>query len=309
MQNMDQQIVLDVQSGSVVLIHKGWTRSKRRFVVGQNKSLPQPQLIRNTSRHHTRVDASMLLEDEVTPQEDEVTPEKSPVPDRKFEFVNGTKPFRNRDPAVRKLVRAHVMRDLSMSKKRQQQLRDQKALLHVLDPRKGDQLWTNVPKYDLSPAIPRRLSHEVILGSFPVDMQPNLHKLLLRYLTTVPGPTHLFDSPAKYNPLRAEWFRYAMTDKALFHAMLYTACVCIGLIEGVAEPADAIVQMDKTLQLVNRRLLDPSGDVTDGIIAALTCVALGEVRLHLTCYTPSCNLPKLTSVRHCVGILKTGTST
>src|SRR5437016_2458112 len=47
--------------------------------------------------------------------------ERNPVP-QKFEFVNGTTPFVNRDPIVRKLVRAHVVRDSSRRKKHWKQL-------------------------------------------------------------------------------------------------------------------------------------------------------------------------------------------
>jgi hypothetical protein len=259
---MDQWSISDVRRRSEGMVPSDWTQPKIYGHIDHEQ--PSSNDIPDTSG-------------------EEWPPSKNyHMPGQQFEFVTGTHPFRNRDPEVRKLVRAHVMRGF----KRQQNLRrtsdgglsSQLAALQT-DERPRGQKEQSMPtyRYDVSRTIPRL--NDPLFGTFPVQMQPHLHKRLIRYLTTVPGATYPFDSLSRYNPVRAELFRYSMTDKLVFHALLYFACVTTGMIDG-KEPKESVIQFDQTISLTNQKLSDTGGEITSPIISALSALAMSEVCLY-----------------------------
>ena len=67
-----------------------------------------------------------------------------------------------------------------------------------------------------------------------------------------------------------------MSDDVIFHGMLYSSAVSAGLFAGQMESQDIANQMEKTIGLVNRRLGEGRG-VSDVVIGAVTCLAIGEV--------------------------------
>jgi hypothetical protein len=80
----------------MVMVHKGWKKSKQSKA-SLNSALDLAQ------RRLEKTPQAQVREVPSVPQE--------------FEFVNGTNPFVNREPDIRKLVRAHVVRDSSRKKK------------------------------------------------------------------------------------------------------------------------------------------------------------------------------------------------
>lgn len=78
----------------IVMIHRGWRNvgaPKEGAKLGDISSQPRAGKI-------AVKDLGMVAE-------------RKEMINQEFEFVNGTDPFRNKDPEVRKLVRAHVVKD------------------------------------------------------------------------------------------------------------------------------------------------------------------------------------------------------
>src|SRR3954468_21208257 len=86
----------------MIMVHKGW------------KTTPAPQKTtsNNTFPSHPRGEYPIIQ----LPETETEKEANSPVM-QEFEFINGTNPFRNRDPEVRKLVRAHVVKDATRKRK------------------------------------------------------------------------------------------------------------------------------------------------------------------------------------------------
>ena len=92
----------------------------------------------------------------------------------------------------------------------------------------------------------------------------------------------------RFNPISpASWFDWALSDEALFHALLYTTSTYAGLIAGSTESKEAILHKGKSMSLVNRRLSqlgtlgfeEDEPRIAEGIIGAVSCLAITEVRL------------------------------
>ncbi|TKA61381.1 hypothetical protein B0A49_11268 [Cryomyces minteri] len=234
---MERRSVVDLEDGPTVIVHKGWCRMKNSNPV---KSPEERQLSIGGQGTHDEVRR---------------------VPKLNFEFVNDTNPSCSRNPAVRKLVRAHVMRHVTIGKKRQQRLKardEAEAISRVSnsqdeEPNFGQALAELRASHEAGSVLQARFN------SFPMDMQPHSRKLLARYLAIVPNSTKAFGARHEPHPFRAEWFRFAMTDKMLSHAFLYASAVCLGLIDGSTDSNEAMKEMDQTLRLVNQRLNESTG--------------------------------------------------
>jgi len=81
------------------MVHKGWST--------------KPDKISPRSSSPSKATAGIALRDKSERKT------KKAIVAQHFEFVNGTDPFRNKDPEVRKLVRAHVVKDASQKRKHQ----------------------------------------------------------------------------------------------------------------------------------------------------------------------------------------------
>ena len=70
----------------------------------------------------------------------------------------------------------------------------------------------------------------------------------------------------------------------MFHAMLYTGAIYLALSEGKTESEDTVYHLNQTISIVNKRMNaqpnfeDVEPHFQDSIIAAISCLALGEVR-------------------------------
>lgn len=115
---------------------------------------------------------------------------------------------------------------------------------------------------------------------YPIEMLPRMHRLLELYLTYMMSrmyPEHLL---IRSSPLvSSSWFRYAVTDAAMLHAMLYSGALYLALLEGETETSDTIYHLNRTISLVNERLRTSPHSIQDSTIGAITCLALGGVSI------------------------------
>jgi hypothetical protein len=226
--------------------------------------------------------------------------EGAPVP-QKFEFVNGTTPFVNRDPVVRKLVRAHVVRDSSRKKKQWKQVNNssEKRKLSSTDDASNSNKTSETA--GSSSAFDENISSEndqamivsfssrssAVFPSPGLDPHPELSPVIY-HVTSMGTAMWPLEDSVRFNPISpASWFDWALSDKALFHALLYTTSTYAGLISGSTESKEAIVHEGKSMSLVNQRLsrLGPLSfekegtKIEEGTIGAVSCLAITEVRL------------------------------
>jgi hypothetical protein len=90
-----------------------------------------------------------------------------------------------------------------------------------------------------------------------------MHALLSWYLTFVGQRVYPGKSLPQPHPLKSPvWFRLAVNDPAMLHGMLYSG---------------AIYHLYQTISVVNKRLEHSTQHIEDSTIAALSCLALGEV--------------------------------
>jgi hypothetical protein len=82
------------------------------------------------------------------------------------------------------------------------------------------------------------------------------------------------------NPLKSqEWFHFAATDEAMFHAVLYAAAVYLALLLGRRESRDTIYYLTQTISILQKRLNASKQQFDDSTLGAISCLALGEVRV------------------------------
>jgi hypothetical protein len=274
---MDQNIT--EASGQVVTVHKGWTNRKKVEVVISEKS-QRPKQLPNSSARLSSSSGDDPAPSSVSRSSLPKRP-KQPVTLPHFEFVHGTNPFRNRDPDVRKLVRAHAMRD-SVRRKKQLQ-----------DPENEERDKTLYPGLEFLDGEQRRIQPPVLVDdinnrAFRWIPDPSLSLLSIKldsYMTDLVHDLAIVSSRMypreyvfKFNPVSPEHrFHFALVDKALFHAVMYTVSAYSGLFEGAIESNKAATEFSQCIALVNKRLAGPRMNITDGTIAAVACLAFVEV--------------------------------
>jgi hypothetical protein len=211
---------------------------------------------------------------------------------RQFEFVNATTPDRNKDPDMRRLVRKLV---------RNQFLRDErnkiaKSSTPSSQSKYSSGLSTECPlarsktgestDYETvcrelrdCTTISKPVGYPTALcvTEYAVEMQPRTQALLSRYLRyagrMLPRNLHL-----QSNPLSSpEWFKFAVTDAAMLHAMLYSGAIYLVLLAGKKESEDSMHHLGETISIVNKRLKNSTTNIDDSTIGAPSCLALGGV--------------------------------
>ncbi|RDW80267.1 hypothetical protein BP6252_04905 [Coleophoma cylindrospora] len=167
-----------------------------------------------------------------------------------FAFINVTRPDNGtEDEEVRTLIRTHVMRNLNR--------RERQKCSSSLHASPG----SNFPPQDvLPPAIPPQPStYGPAFIPFPVHMQPYMHASSMMYNT----------NPRQHaTPADSAWFPMAMSDPALFHAILCTSAIYIGLISGQQDLYPQHKHMLEAISLINTRLqqINASECVSDSTI-------------------------------------------
>lgn len=201
-------------------------------------------------------------------------------PKQKFAFVNSSSPGIQPDVNVRKFVRKHVRNDF-LSKTTRKSKGDPKVGSKAMKPFVEFQPVRSDHRQhgDLVLEDPIGFPTALSLSSWPVEMTTRTHRLLSRYFTHVSSRMYPLSKYLSSNPLRSdEWFRFTLTDAAMFHAILYAGAIYLSLLQGGKDSEDSMYHLGKTLGKVKEKLQNgrPADDST---IAALSCVALGEVCL------------------------------
>jgi hypothetical protein len=90
----------------------------------------------------------------------------------------------------------------------------------------------------------------------------------------------------KFNPVSpAMWFNWAMSDNALFQALLYTTSSYASLLSGMTESKESIIHLGESVRMLQTRIKgeDRAGfqrqakEIRDGAMAVVSCLALTEV--------------------------------
>ncbi|TGO09644.1 hypothetical protein BTUL_0158g00070 [Botrytis tulipae] len=198
-------------------------------------------------------------------------------PKQKFAFVDLSSSVTKADANVRKFVRKHARNDF-LSKTTRKSKGDPKLRSKCIKPSvEPKSVISDYHQHDglvIENLIgfPTALS----LSPWPIEMTTRTHRLLSRYFTHVSSRMYPLSKYLSSNPLRSdEWFRFTISDAAMFHAILYAGAIYLSLLQGGKDSEDSVYHLGKTLEIVQKRLQDgkPADDST---IAALSCVALGE---------------------------------
>ncbi|TAQ89839.1 hypothetical protein B7494_g1825 [Chlorociboria aeruginascens] len=210
---------------------------------------------------------------------------------QKFEFVNSSNPYRNKDPEIRRLVRTHVVKDFT----RKKQLQEGNATKKT-DPKRHRELgkekenkFQNQGNLDSSETkVVQTFNQEPRLSFLQLDPHPQLSAIIC-HIITVGSAMYPLEVVLHFNPLSpASWFEFAFSDEALFHALMYTTSAYAGLISGSPETKEAITHMGKSISLVNTRLETMTHDqregslsIADGTIGAALCGNLDGWKIHM----------------------------
>jgi hypothetical protein len=259
------------QKEPIVMIHRGWRIGGASKAGGKTGDISsQPRAGKIAVKHPD----SMILKN-TTVQQD-------------FEFVNGTDPFRNKDPEVRKLVRAHVVKDATRKRSQQKQEKSklekggQESLVDNKEQEKRSHLTSRlmqktIRRTENTSEVNRANEYSTsMIPSAGLDPHPELSPTIYHVATiaTAMWPLEPF---LRFNPISPIlWFDWALNDEALLHALLYTTCSSAGLISGTTEDRNAIFHVGKSLRLINERL-GGFEEVSETIIGAASCLALAEV--------------------------------
>ncbi|CZR53005.1 uncharacterized protein PAC_02883 [Phialocephala subalpina] len=203
-----------------------------------------------------------------------------------FQFVDSSKPGR-KDLETRKLIRRHVRNEfvrLNGRKIRGQKKTDVDEQGGV-EARLGTPSTSSTLDSEESPRgsvdlkVPMPFGYPTETSGYPIEMGNETHALLSHYLTHVSKRMYpITGLNLKSNPLQSpEWFHFATTDSAMFHAILYAAAVWLALAQGWRESRDTIYYRSQTIAVVQQRLGDDSTHLTaDATLGAISCLALGE---------------------------------
>ncbi|KUJ18302.1 uncharacterized protein LY89DRAFT_781373 [Mollisia scopiformis] len=241
--------------GPVVMIHKGWqTRDLQLDITKPTKKADSTK----TSVHEP-----------LTAPRD--------IPKRRYAFVNSTKPGRGRDSEERKRIRRHVRNEFVRLNGRKADHKDGKALGRVAGTTPSPTAMENRPTETLPVSAPMLLGYATETCSYPIDMSQETHALLSHYLTYASKRMFPIESRLKSNPFRSpEWLHFAVTDSAMFHAVLYSAAVYLALVAGKRESKETIYHQNRTVEILRQRLGDSDGCIADSTLGATSCLAIGE---------------------------------
>lgn len=262
-----------IPDGPTISIHKGW-------------QLPHRTTSRTSLRKENRSAPSAAAKSRPT-KAAAVAPEVGSRPvkfaKRQYTFVNATKSELNIGADVRKLARIHVSNESSCHSKRKKVKLLGKSGKHssapVLPSSTRSSTFSTDSHQENSDAIPQLIGFPTALCSteYPIDMQPRTHQLLNRYLTHSANTRYPIETRLETKPLFAgDWFRYAVTDPAMLHAMLYAGAIYLALLEGKRETEDTVYHLGQTIRIVNKRLSESERPPEDSTIGAISCLALGE---------------------------------
>jgi hypothetical protein len=195
---------------------------------------------------------------------------------RHFEFLNATNG--SKDATSRKVARSHVMKEYLRDRKNKTTMPASKSLDEKFSRHSNPK--RQVIKPNEQESVPNSLGFPTALctAGYAIDMEPRMHNLMSRYLAFLCQDACPLSLRGRTNPLRSpDWFKFAVTDPAMLHGMLYSGAVNLALLEGRTESQDSTYHLYRTISVVNARLKSSTDSVDDSTIGALSCVALGGV--------------------------------
>ncbi len=272
-------------NGQVVRVHRGWTQPKKLESNDSNKATRWRSSRKGSAAPPSSgsiVDPALSSSSSLVTQPRQPKRSKPSAAPQQYEFVHGTDPFRNRDPDVRKLVRTHVMRDSARKKKQQRELdpdRIEEKRLPLTEP------FEEVPRDSKNVVEPACIIDD---RAFRWNLKPSLSHLsinpdphmssIINDLNRVSRRMFPMEEKFKFNPVSpVHWFHFALADKALFHALMFTAKSYAALIDGDKDSRMGAGDFGMCIALVNERLADSRVEIADGTIGAVSCLSLVEV--------------------------------
>lgn len=256
-------------NGFTVAVHKNWNIPRKGQWKVSEVSTIESQMAssKSSTSPHSSVTNIHLKEGESS---------------QKFAFVNSTSPTAKTDVNIRKFVRKHVRNDYlnkTTRKSKESPKVRSTSLKHSVEPKSIVSPDTHQHDgfivEDLI-GFPTALS----LSPWPIEMTPRTHRLLGRYFTHVSSRMYPLTKYLSSNPLCSdEWFRFTINDAAMFHAILYAGAIYLSLLQGGKDSEDSVYHLGKTLEKIRDKLQNGQS-ADDSTIAALSCVALGEVCLY-----------------------------
>lgn len=250
--------IIPNESGPMVMIHKGWKVSPKYGV----KATTTP-----------------VLQDEAAGGKTERSGKNV---GRKFEFVQESKPIRYRDPVLGRQVRSHVRKETVRAEKEREKASSSssKEPEHKGKPSSKPRKEPHDTGQNSIGALAIRFGDPTALISYqyPITMTAHTHELLSQYLTTASKGMFPLKTLTS-NPLMSpEWFRFAVADEAMLHAVLYSASVYLALLQGQKESKDTIYHQSQILSILRKRLMFPDSgkEKEESTIGAISCLALGE---------------------------------
>ncbi|KAI9737859.1 MAG: hypothetical protein M1834_009229 [Cirrosporium novae-zelandiae] len=123
-------------------------------------------------------------------------------------------------------------------------------------------------------SVPRQPS--VLLDpftTFPVNMEPYMHTLIHQYLSLTSNLAKPSELGCRQDLAAQGWFPLAMTDAALFHAILCGSALYMDLLMGRRESLEKVKHMKEVVHLLSTRLRDPGSELSDSTIVAVAHLA------------------------------------
>ncbi len=253
---MDSVTVL-LPSGQNIMVHKGWrSRNKPQF---------EPATHLDTKSRSPR--CSRTSSDLCSKSQNQ--------PPRKYRFITST-PANQNGPETLRIIRRHVRNEVFRDAKEKMKRNETNSRARSQKSQKSN-LQSPIHTFD-----EHLLARSTSLSIYPINIEPHTHALLGKYLTYASRRMFPVGSSLKISPLKSpEWFHFAVTDAAMFHAMLYAAAMYLALLEGRQESKDTLHHQSQTISILRKRLgtLDQGSD--DATLGAISCLAVGGVSLVL----------------------------
>jgi Fungal specific transcription factor domain len=244
--------------GQTVMIHKGWQPCKHPKFTSTPYSDAKVRSVSGQCSQAVTVGGSNAHS---SPQGQK----------REYSFINSKSPRSERDPEVLKTIRRHVRRELIRNTKQGKASKEENSRTSCL-PRDSQLPIFGFDKCSIAPSTS--------FSEYPIEMQPHTHALLSKYLTYASSRMFPIGSSLKRSPLKSpEWLHFAVTDEAMFHAMLYAAAMYLALLEDRTESRDTLYHQNRTISILQRRLRTSSQSFDDSTLGAISCLAIGGVSL------------------------------
>jgi hypothetical protein len=232
--------------GPTVMIHKNWQprQTPSRIAIQADNKCRQPARCSRT----VLPEASGTLESS-----------RQKGRQRTYEFINSGTPKLNGREAL-KSIRRHVRKEFILNARQKKAHTDEKLYARSLKPH------TNLP---IAALDFYRNAPLTSFSEYPIDMQSGTHALLSQYLQYASSRMFPVGSSLKTSPLKSpEWFHFAVTDSAMFHAMLYAAAMYLALLREMSESRDTLYHQTQTISIIQQRLSISNQKFDDSTLGA-----------------------------------------